>query len=339
MFLLPTVAIAIGGRAAWTVALAAWLLSAGATWVIAVASSQYPGIPFPAYLDRGLGPVLGRSLTAVGALFCMLAAASDLMLMYETLDGIFLPRTPAWAIFSAILLTAGYGAVTGWRSIARVAPLFLSPLVFLTLVLLIFILPLSDTGQLRPVLDPGNFAWQPLIALGGLTGFHYPLLAPYLYQRVATPGRFLRHLLFGAALGGLGVLLFTLLPVMVMGPGAARAMRQPFPDISAVVVVHRSFFDRPEHFIRLSFNVSALLAVSTALLACGVNLAYLFGARTVRGLTAAAALAAGGIAYAAFWLNMRQELYAATGVVGYAMIPWFGAVAWLGWRRNRQSAR
>lgn len=321
--------IAVAGRAAWTVVLAAWVVSAlgsGAAWL---ATRRHPDQSLPAYVVRALGPVLGRVALLYLAVTLILVAAVDLILMFESVDGAFYVRTPFWALTAAVVVVAGYAAWTGWRSLARVSPLLFLVVGLTSLFLWALMVPEADAGYLWPPLDLGQFQWQPLPLWAGLVGFHYPAILPFVFPFAARKDRFLRAFVAGSFLGAAVVLVFVLFIVAILGPEGARDLGQPFPDITGILSLPRSFFDRPEHLARMILNVNAIVATAVALLAAGELLAAVLGLRNPRPLLPVAAglpLAAASAVYA---LGLRQQLLAVTGALLYSAVPLFLLLALL----------
>ncbi|BDG62397.1 hypothetical protein caldi_34870 [Caldinitratiruptor microaerophilus] len=313
--------IAVAGRAAWTVVLAAWVVSAlgsGAFWL---AARRHPEERFPTYVLRALGPVLGRVALLYLAGVPVLVAAVDLILIFESVDDVFYDRTPFWALAAAVLVVAGYAAWTGWRSLAMVSPLLLLAVGATLSFLWALLVPKAEAGYLWPPIDPGQFRWEPVAVWLALVGFHYPVVLPFLFPLAARKKRFFPAFAAGGFAGAAVILVSVLFVVAVVGPEAARELGQPYPDITAVLTLPRSFFDRPEHLARLSLNVNALMAVAVSLLAGAEMLAALVSARNPDPFIPVVAGGALGVASAAHEPGLRQPLMAATGGLLYSAVP------------------
>lgn len=311
----------MAGRSAWMAVLAAWVVSflgSGAFWL---AARRHPEESFGAYVLRALGPVLGRLALLYLAAVPVLVAAVDVILIFESVDETFYVRTPVWALGAAVLGVAGYAAWTGWRSLAMVSPLLLLAVVTTVLFLWALLVPKAEAGYLWPPIDPGQFRWEPLAVGLALVGFHYPLLLPLLFPLAGRKERFFPAFAAGGFAGAAVILVFVLFVVAVVGPEAARELGQPYPDITAVLTLPRSFFDRPEHLARLSLNVNALVAVAVSLRAAAEMLAALVSARNPNPFIPVVAGTALGVASAAHALGFRQPLMAATGGLLYSAVP------------------
>lgn len=150
------------------------------------------------------------------------------------------------------------------------------------------------------------------IGAGALGVCQFPVFIPFLYARCRPSSRFLGRCLTRSAIRASVVAAFTLLPVAFGGPEAAARVEQVFPDITAVIVLHRSFIDRPEHLARALYTVNAIAVVAGALAAGAESLARMTGAAWRRPLILFVLGVSTAIAYFAERMALRTELLALT---------------------------
>lgn len=336
MLILPTLAVEVGGRAAWTVAVAAWIMAALGSVFAAAAARRYPDESFPRYLPRALGRVPGAVVAMLLVGVAVVAAGADLTLIFAAVDGVFLSRTPYLAGFIFIALVAAYQAWTGWRAIARLSPVMMAVLLGTALFLMMQLAPHADPGYLWPPLDRGQFRWEPLPLVAAVGGFHFPLWIPFLYPRSAAPRWFLRDFVAGSLVGALAVWVFTVAPVAILGPDAARMLQQAFPDITGIIALHRSFFDRPEHLARTVFNINAIVTVGTAVLGGAETLAGMTGAGNPRRFIVPVAGAGVGVAYLTYRLGLHRPLLFLAAAATYGFLLILGLIALRAPRRQQR---
>ncbi len=330
--ILPTLAIGVGGRAAWMVVIAAWLITAAGVPLAVAAARHHGGARFPSNLVRAL-PWVGRLVTLTIAGMAIMTAAGDLYLIFVTMDEIFMFRTPYLAVIVATAGVSAYQAWIGWRGIARISPLFLILVLSTTVMVLALLIPHLDPGYLRPVMDLSLLGGRPGPLVGALAGMHAPLLPLLLYARAAKPRLLLRDYLTGSATGAAVLLLFTAVPLMMGPPETLMRVNQVFPDVTTALTLPRSIFDRPEHLTRIVFNISALFAVSASLLTGAQVLAGTLNTGKWRPFVPPMAAAAALVAYLSYRLEWRENLRVYTAITDHVLLVFVALTMLLAGRR------
>lgn len=264
-------------RAAEYAAQDGWLIVAGLTALalligalLTSAARIFPSASFITYTRR----ILTRPV-AYAAGICLLfkllvGAGLELRLFADITRQTILKNTPMPAVCALMLLTAAYAAARGMETRARVGEI-LGYLVVLPL-LLFFVIAFFDIdlSNLQPLLitPPGRIV-SGTLRLGYIFTGLESLLLVFPYLNHTREGR--RSALRAIALGGLLIVLITLITIAKFGPDDLAAQPWPVLRMMDMLNIPGSFIERQDALV-FSFWIISLFMVMNAALFYGAVL-------------------------------------------------------------------
>lgn len=335
VFILPGEAIAAGGRAAWVVAVLAAAVSAVTALVSGRLGERFPTDTAVGYARRIAGPVVGWPAGLAIAVALVAAAVDHMVAIAHAVSATLLVFTPTPVVAVVGMVVAGYWAWTGCRCIGQLSPLLLAALLATTAVAGGLLGGAADWGFLRPWFDWSQLRLWSRPWWLGLLDIHSPFALAMLVPLAERPARATRAFLAGLGLGWLVVAFYTVIPIAVFGPEAARAMNHPFPDVLGAIFLFRSPFARPEYVAAVAYQVNTIAALAAFLSLSARAFAQLAGRDDPRPFvaptTAAAAALAGMITVLG---EAGREVAEAIDVGVYGLAPLYGLLWLLYWLRG-----
>ncbi|WP_165822458.1 GerAB/ArcD/ProY family transporter [Paenibacillus montanisoli] len=210
-----------------------------ALWIV------YPGQTFVGICRAALGKWAGSAIAVIFMGYGFIGASTVLFYVGNFFQTQFIPRTPIWCTVTLFALVVVMGTRLGLETISRAAELMLPWFLLFFAILVITLVPAAKYVNVRPMLE---FGWKPLFEAGlSFAGTAYmPIVFLFaVFPHVKTPEKAKIGVYVTALIGGLCVVLVTLLCILVLGPNiTARSM---FPSYALVKKINiGNFLQRVE---------------------------------------------------------------------------------------------
>jgi spore germination protein KB len=241
---------------AWIGALAGVGLGWIIIWLYAALWRLFPNKTFVGISEAVLGKFLGKLVSFVFMFYSFIGTATVLFYVGNFFKTHFLPQTPIYmiqAIFASIVII---GVRMGLEAIARTAELLLPWFVILFLVLVFSLTPVIKLENLQPVLESGikPILWSALSFAGTA---YLPIVFMFaIFPNVQYPEKAQKGFYTIAMIGGLCVVLITLLCILILG--ADITSRSMFPSYSLAKKINIGHF-----FTRIEAVMAGLWFIST----------------------------------------------------------------------------
>ncbi|SFJ21556.1 spore germination protein KB [Paenibacillus sp. UNC496MF] len=190
-------------------------------------SRRYPGQTLVQFAEQILGTWLGKLVGLLFFSFYLLLASLVLRNVGDFITTIVMPETPIQIVHLLFIMAILTGASLGLEVIARTAEIFLPWIMTMLLLLIVFLLPQIQFDRIQPVFEAGTKA----IIHGSLSVISIPYLELTVFLMIipsVNKTNIGMPFLKGAMLGGLVIVVITLLCVFVLGWDFAS--RHTFPS-------------------------------------------------------------------------------------------------------------
>lgn len=176
-----------------------------------------PKKTFVEYSEEILGKWLGKILVSIFILYSFYYAALSLRYTGDFTTSQILPRTPPMVIYILFAIIIVMGVSLGIETLARSFELFYIPLILVLLLITFCLLPVSDIRNLQPICEDGLRT----ILRGSLTFVSLPfvelifflMIVPFVHPQEKVK----RAWVIGTILGGLFIIAFTAVNILVLG--------------------------------------------------------------------------------------------------------------------------
>ena len=263
---MPRIAAAYAGQDGWIAALL--LVLPGLFFVALVsftamnAAMHSGGERFAVYIRRLLSAPIGGLVCLLLWAKILFCAGLELRLFGGIVHALLLSRTPALAVYIAVLAVAGYAAAKGIETRARLAEILIVIIAVPMLVLGAVALFNIDFTNLMPTLTtPPEDLAKGVLSLGFIfTGIEFIWLAfPYLNKPQEGP----RAAISAMALSGVLMAVITAFTLAKFGPYNVQALEWPILKMMDMITIPGSLIARQEALI-LSFWMLSLFAFMAA---------------------------------------------------------------------------
>ena len=304
---IPGMLIMQAGRDAWLSVLVAWFLDVMLALVYAYMGIRFSGENFVQYSITILGKYLGRMVGILFPLFFLMVCTIVLRGLSQLVNTVFLPRTPFDVILVSSYLVSALIGRKGIEVIARMTEI-LGPLFFISIVALSFlVLPSFHIARLKPQFDEGVAPFligAPLL----LTSFGVCIIMAMYIPLCNRPENGFLTKFIAVSMGGLGVVLVTVLSVGIFGIEDAQNMLSPGLQL-AKMINFSNYFERVEMIWLLILVGSGIVGSSSLLWAFGQGLAQIVGLKTYQPLIYPGALISLVLCIGSFPSSLQQTTF------------------------------
>ncbi|WP_176706764.1 GerAB/ArcD/ProY family transporter [Paenibacillus hemerocallicola] len=269
---------ALGAQAkqdAWISAILGVAVGLGIIVLLAAAGSRLPS----ASLTESLKGLLGKWLGTVVAIFFVIHAflLSVFMLRYigDFMATQIMPETPVEAIHIVFIILVIMAAKHGLETFTRSAEIFLPWVLIFLFILTLFVLPQMKLDNLLPIMHNG---FAPVLK-GSLPLIGIPYLELVLllmvYPHVDDPSKRTRAFLLGGTIGGILIILITVLTLSVLGP--YLTVRNIYPSFALTKKINiGSFLQRIEALLAITWFLTIYFKTTVTFYVTAVGIAQIF---------------------------------------------------------------
>ncbi|MBB6735309.1 endospore germination permease [Cohnella zeiphila] len=232
VLIIPAGLAAIANQDAWIGAIAGVAIGVIVVGLYALLWRLFPDKTFVGICKAVFGKWFGTLLAVIHMFGAFIGTATVLFYVGDFFQLHFLPRTPFAITCSLFALVVVMGVRMGLETIARASELMLPWFVILFGVLVLTLAPEIHVDRMLPVFESG---WKPVVWAGiSFAGTAYmPIVFLFsVFPRVKSPDKAWPGMIAAALIGGMCVVLITLLCVLVLGPNITS--RSMFPSYALV---------------------------------------------------------------------------------------------------------
>lgn len=300
---------------AWLAVLFGGIIPFVSLWLSSRIIGKYPGLSFIALTEKLAGKFFGRLLSAVFAIYSILATAAILRIFIEIITIYLLPKTPMLVKIMLGLGVSAYMASSGIKVLGR-----LNEFLFYALIpLLLFPLPgffiYGDIHYLMPVL---NHSIKEYSKAAITTGFAYSgfealiIFGPYVLKKKEI----LKGSLIALSITAFLYLFVVITTVAVFGPGLTQ--KTTWPALRILSVVDIPVLERIEFIFILGWIGASIKPVSNQYFCASLIIKDAFG---IRSLEAVVAILFPVIAFIAWYPQNVYTIFRFSDFVGiYSLI-------------------
>ncbi|NIK22650.1 spore germination protein KB [Paenibacillus lupini] len=245
ILIIPSGLAAIAKQDAWIGALVGVVMGGVTVGLYILLWRLFPGRTFVGICEAVLGKWIGALLSIMFMFYSFIGSVTVLFYAGNFFKINFLPHTPFPLINILFAAVVVIGVRMGLETISRTSELML-PWVLILLAVLVFTLaPEINTENMLPVFE---FGWKSLFWAGfSFAGTAYmPIVFLFaVFPSVLNVEKAQIGMYFAAIMGGICVVLITLLCIMILGPNITS--RSMFPSYALVKKISiGNFFQRVE---------------------------------------------------------------------------------------------
>jgi spore germination protein KB len=273
ILIIPAGLAAVAGNDAWMAALLGSLVGLAIVLFFIAVGKRMEGMTFVEYTHSLYGPVVGTALVLPLIFFSFIGSATLLSYIGNFVTTQVMPETPIQFInilFAAVVMM---GLRSGLETIARAAEVFFPWFIMLFLIFVVLIIPDTKLSNLEPVLNTSLPSMaKAVLAVIATASLPMVVLLMFFPKHIRHRDGARRGLLVGSAVGGVVIVLITLLCIAVMG--AESTARQQYPSyVLARKISIADFFQRIESILAGIWILSIYFKITLYSYACVTGLA------------------------------------------------------------------
>ncbi|MBO7746831.1 endospore germination permease [Paenibacillus sp. MWE-103] len=243
-------------------------------------SKRYPGQTLVQFAEQILGTWLGKLVGLLFFSFYFLLASLVLRNVGDFITTIVMPETPIQIVHLLFIMAILMSASLGLEVIARTAEIFLPWIMTMLLLLIVFLLPQIQFDRIQPVFEAGAKA----IINGSLSVISIPYLELTVFLMIipsVNKTKIGMPFLKGAVLGGLVIIVITLLCVFVLGWDFAS--RHTFPSYTLAKKIQvGEFLQRIEVLVAIIWFLTIFFKLSLCFYAALLGFAQVLRLQSYR---------------------------------------------------------
>ena len=247
----------------------------------------YPEEPLTSYVQKILGPFLGRIVAVMYLVYFLYISARVLRDFGEFLIAFSYVDTPLFIISTLMMMTMVYAVYKGFEVIARTGELFFALLYLLAIpgFILIIASGLVDLSNLKPILENG---WKPVLKTLVTSTIYFPfgemvvflMLLPYLKDKSKSTIAGISAIL----LSGINLTLTMVINISVLGLDLFE--RSQFPFLGTIQRIEvADFLERLDVFFMVYLILGGFFKISIFFYAVLIGTAELFKFKDYKKLT------------------------------------------------------
>lgn len=292
ILIVPSALTSAAKQDGWIAAIAGVIGGMAVLILYCVLGSRYPGHTLMEYVETILGRWLGKIAGALFLGYFFLTSALVLRNVGDFITTIVMPETPIQVIHALFLLAIVAGVGMGLEVIARASEIFLPWIVLLLVLLIVFLIPQIQLDRIQPIFETG--------VKGILHGSLSMLSIPYMelvvflmvYPNVSKPKKIRAAFLKGGLLGGMVIVVVTMLCVFVLGWDFTA--RHTFPSYTLAKKIQvGEFLQRIEVLVAIIWFLTIFFKLALCFYASMLGAAQLFRLRSYRSLLVPSAVILG----------------------------------------------
>lgn len=241
--------------------------------------NKFKGISASKAIETIMGKPLGKAVALIYVLFFLVCSTLCMDVMSQFIKTYLKPATPFWAITAFLAVPLAYMSYKGAGTIGRVAPFFVTFLMFTIGFFLVFAIPQMDPKDLQPVLAESTFLQLNLGAFYAAVRFSEILIFFVFSFYLGEKASILKTYFVGISVYAVCFLLILLPTILVLGDEFARHVWSPYFVFAGQVEVF-GFITRVQAFFVAALVPVAILKITTYNYMASHVLSNIFGTKT-----------------------------------------------------------
>lgn len=278
---LPRIAAEIAGVDGVLVTFLSGILSLLMASIIILLCKRFPNLTIIEFSQIILGKFLGRLFGAAFTLYSLMVASVILRGFADAMKVLLLPRTPLEFIMITMLLVTLYSVQGGISSIAKISEIFLSPILIVIGLLILFNLNDVDMFRFRSIFSNGL---KPIII--GIPSVYITYLGYeviyFLFPFTKNKGKLFKY----SAAGFIApIFIYTSLVFVTIGiSGAKTTAKLVYPTIQLArrIVFPGSFIERFDIFFIIFWILAVFTTINIYLYMASISVTRLIGLRNYK---------------------------------------------------------
>jgi spore germination protein KB len=248
ILIIPSGLAATAKQDAWIGALAGVGIGLVFLWLYSALWRLFPHQTFVGLCETLLGNIFGKILSVVFIFYSFIGSATVLYYLGNFFKTQFIPQTPLPIVNGLFAIVLVFGIKLGLESISRASEIMLPWFIILFVVLVVSLALKIKFENIQPVLESGikPIAWSGLSFAGTA---YLPIISLFaVFPNVRNSAQARKGFFVAAIIGGLCVVLITLLCILILGPNITS--RSMFPSYALAKKINiGNFFQRIEAFM------------------------------------------------------------------------------------------
>ncbi|MWC28079.1 GerAB/ArcD/ProY family transporter [Paenibacillus sp. MMS18-CY102] len=236
----------------WISATLGIMLVLGSVWLYDLLARRYPTLTFTQMIEHILGKWVGKIVSLMLFSYLFLLASFLVRVAGNFITTQMMPETPIESIHLILIIIIVIAVCYGIETIARASEMLFLPVTVLLVLLIIFLLPEIHFANLLPMFERGIAP----VALSTFYLFTIQEVAVFLmiYPYVSKPGKTRSAMAVGVVVGGIAIILTTLLCLIVLGANLTE--RNIFASYSLAKKITVAHFLRVDAFMAIIWLVA-----------------------------------------------------------------------------------
>jgi spore germination protein KB len=284
IIIVPTLATVYAKQDGWISIILAVVIGSILVWLYASIGQYFAGKTFIQAIQTTLGKWVGSIVSLAFVVFMLILSTLVLTNIGYFVSSRILAGTPIDAIEFIFIGFVILGVRLGLETLARTAEILLPILIFLVLIFVLALLPQIEVNILKLILENGLLpVWRSSVYLIIFT-FGELIIFLMLIPYVSSISRIKKGFLSGALIGGIILIVITLLAILILGgEGTSRY------EFSAFTLAKKidlgGFIQRIEVVMGGIWIISIFMKLSLCVYALTLSLRQLFQLRDQKCLT------------------------------------------------------
>lgn len=280
----PAGLASVAKQDAWIAAILGVGMSMFFVWLYNTLGKQFPNRTLAEYSEQILGKWVGKTVSLLFVSYFFILAALLLREIGDFMTTQIIPETPIQSIHIIFLGIVIMGTRIGLEPLSRASEIFFPWIIGLLFFLMIALTPEIDFRKMEPILEEGMKpvlrATFPFLGLPFLELVVFLMIFPYV-NRTKEAGK---AFFIGTLIGGIILILITMLTIFVLGPDFAA--RQMYPSyVLAKKINIADFLQRMEVIMAGIWFLTIFFKLTICFYASALGLAQTLKLRDYRILT------------------------------------------------------
>lgn len=281
----PAGLISYAKQDAWISVILGIMIGLLVMWLYNTLGIRFPNMTLVEINEKLLGKWLGKIISFFFCCCLFLAAATLLFFLGDFLTTQFLPETPIEVIHILFILIIIQGVRLGIETIARTGEILFPWFMMFFIIFILFLSPKIEVQNMQPVMETGI---KPIIMTSLLylqfSSLSLVCLLMVFPAFINQPKRAFKSFIFGNLIGGIFLLSFTILSILVLG--VDNSVRQLYPSYSLARKINvGGFVQRLEAMLAIIWFISLYFKMIIYFFGSAVGFAQILNLKDYRPLT------------------------------------------------------
>jgi spore germination protein KB len=284
ILIIPAALAADAKQDAWIATILGVILSLLLVLFYNTVGKLFPHLTLVQYNEELFGKWVGKAFSLLFVFFSFIGATTVLFYVGNFLTTQVMPETPIQFIHILFASIVVMGLRLGIETLARSAEIFFPWFILLFIIIAVFVSPQIDFRNIQPVLETGI---KPIlkgalsfVSTASVTFIVFFMIFP---AYVNNPKKARKAFLIATLIGGIIIIVITLLTILVFGPDITARQLYPVYALAQKISVG-NFIERIESIAAGMWFISIYFKMTLYFYACVAGLAQVFNLKDYRPL-------------------------------------------------------